>query len=335
MTQLREEQQSQRERLIDSIRIVTLTIPSPGHRIKDSDVGEEIDKMKHATLGTASVTKPLYSQDQAKTFFKRINATRNAIRAAYTNMTVPWGKLRAMNVADGRLQAFHAMYQEWQTSLLEAVDALQEPKDDGSMFTHPAGAGVQSQTMWGLMQAVAPLTLGDWYDASQYPTWEEFREQYRMEPYEVISVNPNDLPMDISVEERERLRQEATARLTERMQESSLSIANQLLAFVANMATVLSKEKPKIFETLVTNIEGLCDNAGNLNVSNDPNITEIINQARNLTAYSATDLRASAELRQFASAEAREVAERIQDVAVRLGGSRRVLDLQPQTQEEE
>lgn len=331
MTQLRQEETTERQRLIDNIRIITLTIPSPGHRVKDATVGEEVDRLKHATTGTASVTKPLYSQDQAKTFFKRINNTRNAIRAGYTSMTVPWGKLRAMNCADGRLATFRSQFNQWRAALLESVDALREPKPDGTMFTHPAAGGVEAPTMWDLMQAVAPLTLGDWYDPDQYPSWEEFREQYEMEGYEVIPVDPGDLPMEISAEERDRLRAEATARLTERMQESSLSLANQLLTFVANMATVLSKEKPKIFETLVTNIEGLCNNAGSLNVSNDPAITEIIEQARSLTAYSAQDLRASADLRRFASAEAQEVAERIQEVTTRLGGSRRVLDI-PQQQ---
>ena len=116
------------------------------------------------------------------------------------------------------------------------------------------------------------------------------------------------------------------------MQESSLSLANQLLTLVANMATILSKEKPKIFTTLVTNIAELCDNADALNVANDPAINEVIEQARGLTVYSTSDLKTNVDLRQFASQEAREVADRIQQVANRLSGAR-VLDLdEPTTQ---
>jgi len=328
-------------RAVDSIRIIDLSIPSPGHRVKDANVGTEVDRMKHASAGTASVTKPLYSRDQATAFFGEINRVRNSIRSWYTLNTSQWGRHRAMNVSDGRLERFREQFVAWKETLRSAVTRLGDGKEDGEPCTYTVEAREGKQTVsaytpWELMSRVAPHALGDWYDADQYPTWDEFMRLYEMEDFEVISVNPNDLPVSISQDERDRLREEAEGRLSQRMQESSLSLANQLLSLVANMATILSRENPRIFETLTTNIAELCDNAGALNVANDPNITEIIERARGLTAYRARDLRVSAELRQFASHDAREVADRIQSVAARLsGGGVRILDLDTNENTEE
>ncbi|MEZ5275522.1 MAG: hypothetical protein R3F07_03975 [Opitutaceae bacterium] len=318
---------------MDSIRIIDLSIPSPGHRVKDANVGAEVDRMKHASSGTASVTKPLYSRDQASAFFGEINQVRNSIRRWYTMNTSQWGRHRAMNVSGGRLERFREQFVAWKQTLRSAVTRLGDTSQDGEPFTYTVETRDREETItaftpWELMARVAPYALGDWYDADQYPTWEEFLRLYEMDDFEVISVNPDDLPVSISQEERDRLREEAQSRLYQRMQESSLSLANQLLSLVANMATVLSRENPRIFETLTTNIAELCDNAGALNVANDPAINEVIERARGLTAYRARDLRASAELRQFASHDAREVADTIQNVAARLrGGGTRILDL--------
>jgi len=354
------EQDRQSTSAVDSIRVISLTIPSPGHRMKDAGTGEEVDRSKGAEKGTASVTKPLYAKDQANVFFKGINNTRQAIRRWYTMSTSQWGKHRAMNVADGRLERFREQFDAWKTILQEEVDKLRatdadlgEPPGTMQSYTflvdthsdwvdadgNTQSAGVkrpvtvEGATTWDLMQAVAPQALGNWYNPEDYVEWNDFRNLYGMEDFEVISVSPDDLPVAISEEERGRLRTEARSRLERRMQESSLSLANQLLTLVANMATILSKEKPKIFTTLVTNIAELCDNADALNVANDPAINEVIEQARGLTAYETSDLKANANLRRFASEEAREVADRIQQVANRLSGAR-VLDLDEEPQQQ-
>lgn len=318
----------------DSIRIITLTIPGPSHRAKDAATGEEVDRSKGAAKGTASVTKPLYCKEQDKVFFDEINAVRTQIRRWFTMNTTPWGALRAMNVAEGRLERFREQFVAWRDLLDEAAVNLRTPGefsytvrfDDGTERVVTAGS------TWDLMHEVAPVALDRWYDPEQYMPWEDFRELYRMYDFEVISVNPTDLPISISDEERTRLVIEGNRRLETRMQESSLSLANQLLTLVANMATMLAKEKPKIYETLTGNIATLCENATALNVANDPEIAAVIEQARGLSTYTASDLRASAELRKFASEEALEVQRRIESVASRIassgGATSRILDLE-------
>jgi hypothetical protein len=75
------------------------------------------------------------------------------------------------------------------------------------------------------------------------------------------------------------------------------------------MIEQLGKKQPRIFDTLVGNIQAIIDAAPDLNLANDPNISALAAAARDLTQADADLLREDEATRKKVLARAREIGK--------------------------
>lgn len=300
---------------INDIAIISAKVPSLGLSATLKRTAREVDEENGAESGTSRVTAPKFGKDQEKTFFAELKDLRKKTKDLLYLHTVPWGELRAMNTANGNLEKLRNLWVEKQVEFRTAVRAL--------------------EAQWDEMLVVGKQKLSGLADEVVYPTFDEFAERFTLADFEVLPANPNAIQFNISGEERDRLIEQGQARVNARIQEASQRLAVNLQQYVANMATMLAKEKPRIYQTLTSNVRDLCDAADSLNLAGDAEVTRLINRARELTTFEIDDLKNDPAIRQMASAQAQIVAADIEQSlnAGRLGVRR--LNIQAETQEVE
>lgn len=100
-------------------------------------------------------------------------------------------------------------------------------------------------------------------------------------------------------------------RVADASKEAQRELMRRLIEPVQHMAQTLSKEKPKIYETLIGNIRDIVRVASALNLTGDPEIDRLIADVETLTRYSAKVLKDSSVTRSEAQKAAQATLDRL------------------------
>jgi hypothetical protein len=100
-------------------------------------------------------------------------------------------------------------------------------------------------------------------------------------------------------------------RVADAGKEAQRELLRRMIEPVAHMAKTLSKEEPRIFDTLISNIEDIVRVAPALNLSGDPQIDAFTKEMKALAVVKPDHLRESKEARAMCATRAAEVFQRL------------------------
>jgi len=100
-------------------------------------------------------------------------------------------------------------------------------------------------------------------------------------------------------------------RVAEASKEAQRELLRRMVEPVAHMAKKLSEDSPRIFDTLISNIEDIARLAPALNLSGDPAIDSFVKDMKALTVVKADTLRESKPARTMHAQKAAEVLQRL------------------------
>jgi hypothetical protein len=166
----------------------------------------------------------------------------------------------------------------------------------------------------------AKFTLNHMFKASDYPTVDEVRRKFHFS-VEVMPMPSGDdfrVVDGIPKSEVEKLVKIATADTEQRIQQAMREAYERLYSVVSKMANTLeaygNKTVKKFNDSLIENIAEIVAVMPALNLTNDPKLTALANDAKDLAAYSIVDLRTNASVRDAAVTEARTLAMKFKGV---------------------
>lgn len=148
------------------------------------------------------------------------------------------------------------------------------------------------------------------FDLSLYPEVAQLREKFyfKTEPIPV----PDSAHFENTVSSLLGMDcASVDARVEDAAKEAQQELLRRMIAPVANMVKVLSSDKPRIFDTLVSNVDEICRLAPALNLSGDPKIDEFCAEMKRLTTFKADDLRENATARKATAVKAEEMMKRL------------------------
>jgi len=260
-------------------------------RKKDKDESEKVNTSAGAVAGAANVHKALLP-DSAE--LQAVQKWATSFRTwVYTN-TLPWDD------AGGRV----ARVEKHMDFMQEVGDRLRQGDELVDVFMGEYARAVEE----------ARFKLNGMFKVSDYPTASEVRRKFHFE----LECEPVPAATDFRImeglppEEVDRLVQEATQRGEAKVQAAMDEAYDRLFDVVTKMAGTLKaygdKEIKKFSDSLVGNIRTLVDLMPSLNLTNDPRLAQLADDARQLTAYDPKDLRTNEMARLAAIADARALA---------------------------
>jgi len=150
--------------------------------------------------------------------------------------------------------------------------------------------------------------LGTLFKLSEYPTVNELRGRFRVR----WSVNPlpnaQDFRVDITEEEQARMQANIEAQLAEATNTAVRDIWNQLYKVVSKMHERLSDPAAVFRDSLVDNVEQLCQLVPKLNFTEDPEIERFGKEIKQqLASFAPATLRDSQYARQQTASNAESI----------------------------
>lgn len=278
--------------LHDRAVLASLNISQPKLRAKDKAASTEICDAKGASRSQAAVIKKLFAEDDYRPISRIIASIRNDV---HYHMTAPWGQDGArilpsaafmryserMREMEGKfwllVEEFVANYADRLSKAAALLGALHRDAD------YPSPSAIRGE--FGFSVSFAPV-----------PVASDFRCQGIDEAVKA--------ELDASMRE-----QEARA-----LRDAMTSLAKRITEAMSNAASVLSKDKPKIHDSLVANIRALADVIPDLNMGEDPVVEEVGNIIRDVFENT------SVEGLKNSPAERAEVVGQIDDIIARMSG---------------
>lgn len=160
----------------------------------------------------------------------------------------------------------------------------------------------------------ARLRLGSMYDERDYPTVSQIRGKFGF--YLDFSPLParGDFRVDLPKDEIRRIESEVSAKVKDATAEAMQDAWARLHKCISHIKDTLSKDEPRIYDSLIGNASDLCDILGRLNVTGDPNLEAMrLEVIENITCQDTDMLRESPELRQAAATLADDIVNRMAD----------------------
>lgn len=276
--------------------LVNLNISQWSARKLDKRVTSEVNTAKRATSSAGRYNKMLLPVDD---LLANVHTKTGLLRAYVAKHTLPWGMndcriLPADNYLDFTT-GFRKERDEWEVLVNRFLSDY-----DYLAFTK------------------APQHLGDLYDPNDYPSVNEIADKFRVN-LAVMPVPTDDFRVQLADEHIDHLRNEIAASLEQAQMEAMADCWQRLYERVKHIAEQLSKEKGRIYDSLIENAQETCSILTRLNITGDPNLERLRSEVEaKLVQHQADDLRADTALRASVAEDAKEIMAKM---AVFMGGA--------------
>lgn len=236
---------------------MSLEICQLGLSKKDKDITEKAHTAAGITDNRAGYYRKFVLH---KSNILPIFQTANSARAYHRFMTVPWGYDKYRLLPSKLILKYTVKIKEFKIQFLSHVDDLVQ--------------------RWPYILTEAQKVLGPVYDPKDYPTQGSLKKHYEFNIH--FKPVPQDNHFILQVEEKtlQEMKESLNKEQEKNINEAMSSLWHRLFEVVDRMATRLDDSNPRIYKTLVTNIEELVDLLPDLNISNDPQLTEMCKQAK-------------------------------------------------------
>ena len=268
--------------------LVKLSISQWTARKYDPTATDEVIANHHASKDAGRFNKSLVDLDAVKTYQKAANEARTF---HYKN-TLPWGDDESRILPS----ANYLPYMEKMRKLKsDFEDATREFIDQ-----YP-----------GLIRD-AERSLNGLFNPRDYPDQRQLTGKFNFAVYPAPLPDAGDFRVTLSQDEADRIRDEITSRTQEYIRDAIRDAWNRLRDAISHLEDKL-KDKDAIFrDSLVGNVRELCEILPRLNVTGDPDLAQVIDEAAATVArYDPEDLRNDPGDREAAVTAARDILKKI------------------------
>lgn len=162
---------------------------------------------------------------------------------------------------------------------------------------------------------------GDLVANFKYPTEEEFISKFYFRCYPIPFPTASDFRCSLSAEDMDEVRKDNERLTNEAVNKAVMTLLARFSPLVKNMAEQLGKYKledgkvtGRLYETLVTHIKDIVDVVPSLNLTQNPLVTEIVNEIQEqLCKYDIETLKENAEIRRQVASQADIIGKKLDD----------------------
>lgn len=266
--------------------LMRISMGLPGQQRQDTETTADVNREKHLGDRAGKWVKELYPPE-ALAPIKQIHAQASKYHAA---VTLPF--------SEG-------------TGILPAV-LIKEYTDKMREFASMIAAQVEGHFLakYDEWVAWARTQHNGTFDISEYPGVAVIRGKFyfKTEPIPVPdSTHFANTVADLLGTDTASV----DARVADAAKEAQQELLRRMIDPVKNMVKVLSSDKPRIFETLVGNVESICKLAPALNLAGDPAIDAFVVEMKKLTQFDADALREQPATRKAVAVKAEDIMKRL------------------------
>jgi len=265
----------------------------------------KVEESNNAQHGVVRVSSFYFQQVNGKETIDALANLKSHMgewRKEHMRLTRPWDQ--------GNTRLLPAALIQQYLDMKSTFEQAMPPKVDEFLSVYPDWA------------VTAPIRMGSLYRAEDFPTLEQVREDISWntamiplptgEQWQRISLISADLAADM-----QRSTNEQIARAVE---EARRQTWTDVLAPIQHIVDTLSKDKPRIFSSLIGNLTSVLDLVPAFNLSGDAELNQLAAEARTtLAGIDPEDLREDPDVR-------RQTLQNAQEILHRFGalGSRRI-----------
>lgn len=283
--------------------LMRISLGLPGEQRQDRELTEDVKREKELGTRSGKWEKFLYPPEALKSIKKKQTEARDY----HNSVTLPFdngvGILPAALIKEygDRMRQFKGEIEN-----LVEVDFLSHPEQWIQWARKEHNGTFNPDNYPGCKEAepVVAAAAGDniAFDAEQFRKAMRPKFYFRNEPLPV----PDSCHFANTVASLLGTDLESVdLRVRDAAAEAQKELFKRILAPVKHMADTLSKDKPRIFDTLIGNIREICKIAPALNLADDPELNKLVKDCEILTRYNPDDLRENETMR----TEARKAAE--------------------------
>jgi len=184
-------------------------------------------------------------------YLDNVHKKTTLIRKEYYHNTLPWGIDGTMILPTDNYLDFMAKFRQYKSEWEMLVDNF--------LVAYPQ------------LQLNAQRYLGDLFNPNDYPSADVLRRKFSMD-MTVLPVPSNDFRVGIDEQELADIQQQVEARVQQSTKVAMQEAWQRLYDKVKSMAERLSDTKAVFRDTLITNIQDVCDVLKRLNVTGDEDL---------------------------------------------------------------
>jgi hypothetical protein len=241
--------------LQDSAMLISLNISQWSARRYDKTASAEVDKA-HGAKDAGRYNKLLID----KAALEPISKVEGSARTYHYSVTLPWGN-------DGSRILPAALFMDY-------AQTMGQFKDE---FATRVREFVQAYPQH---VANARTRLGTLYEPKDYPT--EIADRFSFETPVTPIPNAADFRVALNTEYVEAIKRDLTDRLNQQQIEAVKHVWGRVREVVAKIHETCSKEKPRIFDSMIDNTKQLIQVLPALNLTNDPGLTAMAEELQHL-----------------------------------------------------
>lgn len=262
--------------------LVSLNVRMPTITRRDRKATEDVERL-HNSRNLGRFNKDLVRKD----FFAPIQAAVTAARGYMYSMTVPWGN------------------DYWLLAVRRKMEFAEK------MLAHIGAIEAQADALaakWPEVVEEARTRLGDLFEADQYPSPTAVRERFKVRLKYLPVPSGNDLRVSLDDEQLTEMRLRIEEDTREALNEASRVPWERLHEAVERMATSLAKPEGRVYDTVVSNLAGLCDTLPDLNFVEDERLTKAITLVKQQLILPVERLREDKGMKANTAAAAAKIA---------------------------
>lgn len=236
--------------LQDSAMLVALNISQWTARKYDKSVSTEVEKA-HGATDAGRFNKLLID----KAYLEPMDKAANAARQHHYKVTLAWG--------DNGDRLLPAML------FLDYTDTMRLFKNE---FEDKARA---FHSIYPNLVGNARARLGSMYNPDDYPRADEIRDRFQFATSFSPVPSANDFRVNLNKEYVDDIRADMTSREAARRKDALKECYARVRTVVGKMSEVCSKEKGKIFDSMIDNARDLVNMLPAFNFDNDQELNDI------------------------------------------------------------
>lgn len=279
--------------------LASLNIRQWSARKHDKRITREVADREHAAADSGRYNKRLLP----KNALAAVQAAASALRAEHYKRTLPWSDEGARILSTtgyfDYTQALTALRADFDRATEAFIDAYDDLRDE------------------------AQRTLGNLFNVEDYPLRSDIASKFGVETHMLPLPDQNDFRAKLPEDQAADIRADIERQVKESLRQGQLDIFKRATDVLTHASTKLSEYKPAtrtskaegIFrDTLITNIRELAALIPSLNVTNDPQISELCADLTALASFEPDILRVSDTQRTSAKDKADAILAKIDGV---------------------
>ena len=275
-------------KLSDKALLVQLNVSQWTARKLDKKATNDVALANNTGVHAGNYNKSLLPMNEYLDNVKRLTTF---IRKEYYDNTLPWGIDGTMILPPDNYLAFMAKFKRHKSDWYQLVDKF--------LLAYPQ------------LQLNAQRYLGDLYNSNDYPSVEDLKTKFSMD-ITVLPVPSDDFRVGIDEQELANIQQQVEERVQQSTKIAMQEAWQRLYDKVKSMAEKLADTKSIFRDTLVTNMQDVCDVLKRLNVTGDKDLEQMRYMVENTLANNNPEsLRLDPDLRKTKSIEAKDILDKM------------------------